>query len=162
MRPQRPRGMAAREYGFYEVYRYAPGMADWLAAGFEAEGTEKKKLRIRHMIHKDVPTCGLRERLQDVKSRRRPNEDLCVVVNESNIVLGVIQRQAWNGNPEARIADVMEAAPRTIRPDLEPKDAQKLLRGYEASTVLVTTSDGELLGALRISHKKDQKRATAA
>jgi hypothetical protein len=148
--------------GFYEVYRYALGKADWLAAGLETEGTEQKKLRIRHMIHRDVPTCGLRERLQDVRSRRRPNQDLCVVVNESKIVLGVIQGQVWNANPEARVADVMEPAPQTIRPDLEPKDAQRILRGYEGPTALVTTSDGELIGALRITHKKGQDRSSAA
>jgi rhodanese-related sulfurtransferase len=148
--------------GFYEVYRYAPGKADWLAAGLETEGTEKKKLRIRHMIHRNVPTCGLRERLQDVKSRRGPNQDLCVVVNESNIVLGVIEGQVWNANPEARVADIMEPAPQIIRPDLEPKDAQKILRGYQAPTALVTTSDGELLGVLKIAQKKAQNRSSAA
>lgn len=148
--------------GFYEVYRYAPGKADWLAAGLETEGPEEKKVRIRHMIHKDVPTCRLGERLQDVKSRRRPNQDVSVVVNESNIVLGVIQGQVWEADPDARIADIMEPAPKTIRPDLEPKDAQKILRGYEAATVLVTTSDGELLGALRIAQKKAQNRSSAA
>ena len=42
--------------GFQEVYRYTAGKADWLAAGWETEGTEAKKVRIREMIHKDVPT----------------------------------------------------------------------------------------------------------
>src|SRR5213083_2990703 len=60
--------------GFQEVYRYTPGKADWLAAGWETEGAEAKKTRIREMIHKDVLTCALRERLEDVKSRRRPNQ----------------------------------------------------------------------------------------
>src|SRR5207247_9657054 len=76
--------------GFQEVYRYTPGKADWLAAGWETEGTDAKKVRIRQMIHKDVPTCSLRERLEDVKSRRRPNEDMCIVVNDRNLDLGII------------------------------------------------------------------------
>src|SRR6266446_2288114 len=107
--------------GFQEVYRYTPGKADWLAAGWETEGTEAKKVRIRGMIHKEVPTCSLRERLEDVKSRRRPNEDLCIVVNDRNIVLGVIQGETWDASPQSRIADVMQPGPRTIRPDLERK-----------------------------------------
>src|SRR6266568_2681632 len=77
--------------GFQEVYRYTPGKADWLAAGWETEGAEAKKTRIRQMINKGVPTCSLRERLEDVKSRRRQNQDMCIVVNDKNIVLGVIQ-----------------------------------------------------------------------
>jgi rhodanese-related sulfurtransferase len=148
--------------GFQEVYRYTPGKADWLAAGWETEGTESKKVRIRQMIHKDIPTCSLRERLEDVKSRRRPSEDLCVVVNDRNIVLGVIQGETWDANPLARVADVMQPGPRTIRPDLEPKDAQKLLRNYDASIAIVTTSDGELLGSIKIAQKKVHKAHEAA
>src|SRR5436853_2580079 len=148
--------------GFQEVYRYTPGKADWLAAGWETEGTEAKKVRIRGMIYKDVPTCSLRERLEDVKSRRRPNEDLCIVVNDRNIVLGVIQGETWDASPQARVSDVMQPGPRTIRPDLEPKDAQKTLRNYDASSAIVTTSDGELLGIVKIAQKKAQKARKAA
>src|ERR1043166_9023071 len=107
--------------GFQEVYRYTPGKADWLAAGWETDGLQAKKTRIREMIHKDVQTCSMRERLEDVKSRRRPNEDMCVVVNDRNIVLGVIQGEAWDANPLSRVVDVMQPGPRTIRPDLERK-----------------------------------------
>jgi rhodanese-related sulfurtransferase len=148
--------------GFQEVYRYTPGKADWLAAGWETEGTQAKKVRIRQMIHKDVPTCALRERLEDVKSRRRPNYDLCVVVNDRNIVLGVIQGEAWDANPLARVSEVMQPGPRTIRPDLEPKDAQRILKNYDGPSAIVTTSDGELLGIIRIAQKKTQKTTKAA
>jgi len=143
--------------GFQEVYRYTPGKADWLSAGWETEGTEAKKVRIRQMIHKDVPTCSLRERLEDVKSRRRPNEEFCVVVSDRNIVLGIIQGEIWDANPLSRVADVMNPGPKTIRPDLEPKDAQKVLKHYDAPGAIVTTSDGELLGIVKIAQKKAQK-----
>jgi len=148
--------------GFQEVYRYTPGKADWLAAGLETEGVQAKKPRIRQMIHKDVPTCSLRERLEDVKSRRRPNQDLCVVVNDKSIVLGVIQGEIWDANPQSRIADVMNPGPRTLRPDMDPRDAQRVLRNYDASSAIVTTSDGELLGLVRIAQKKPQKTHKAA
>jgi rhodanese-related sulfurtransferase len=148
--------------GFQEVYRYTPGKADWLAAGWETEGTQAKKTRIRQMVHKDVATCGLRERLEDVKSRRRPNQDLCVVVNDRNIVLGVIQGETWEANPLARIVDVMQPGPRTLRPDMDPKDVQKILRHHDSSSAIVTTSDGELLGIIRIAQKKSQKTHEAA
>ena len=148
--------------GFQEVYRYTPGKADWLAAGWETEGAEAKKKRIRQIIHKDVPTCALRERLEDVKSRRRPNQDLCVVVNDRNIVLGVIQGETWDASPQARVADVLQTGPQTLRPDMDPKDAQKTLRNYDASSAIVTTSDGELLGLIRIGQKKSQKTRRAA
>src|SRR5436309_3239949 len=148
--------------GFQEVYRYTPGKADWLSAGWETEGTEAKMVRIRQMIHKDVPTCALRERLEDVKSRRRPNQDLCVVVNDRNVVLGVIQGEIWDANPQARVADVMQTGPQTLRPDMDPKDAQKILRKWDAFSAIVMTSDGELLGIVKIAQKKAQKARKAA
>src|SRR5215467_12175471 len=148
--------------GFQEVYRYTPGKADWLAAGWETEGTHAKKMRLRQMIQKDVPTCTLRERLEDVKSRRRPNQDMCVVVNDRNIVLGIIQGETWDANPLARVAEVMQPGPRTLRPDLDPKDAQKILRNYDEPSAIVTTSDGELMGIIRIAQKKPQKAHKAA
>ena len=148
--------------GFQEVYRYTPGKADWLAAGWETEGTLAKKTRIRQMLQKDVPTCSMRERLEDVKSRRRQNQELCIVVNDRSIVLGVIQGEVWDANPLARVMDVMQPGPRTLRPDLDPKDAEKMLRSADLISAIVTTSDGELLGILRLAEKKPQKTRTAA
>src|SRR5437773_10316069 len=148
--------------GFQEVYRYTPGKADWLAAGWEIEGTQARKTRLKQVLQRDVPTCSLREHLEDVKSRRRPNQDLCVVVNDRNIVHGVIRGECWDANPQARVADIMQPGPQTIRPDLEPKDAQKVLKNYNAPTAIVTTSDGELLGIVKVAQKKAQKARKAA
>jgi rhodanese-related sulfurtransferase len=148
--------------GFQEVYRYTPGKVDWLAAGWDTEGTHAKKSRIKQMLQKDVPTCSLRERLEDVKSRRRPNQDMCIVLNDRNIVMGVIQGETWDANPQARVLDIMQTGPRTLRPDLDPKDAEKILRTAETTSAIVTTSDGELLGIIRMAEKKSQKARTAA
>src|SRR5262249_27756668 len=130
--------------GFQEGYRYTPGKADWVAGGWGNQRGPGKKGCNRPMIHKKVPTCLLRQRLEDVKSRRRPNHDLCVVVNDRNIVMGVIQGDTWDATPQARVADVMQPGPRTLRPDMDPKDAQRILRNYDASSAIVTSSDGEL------------------
>ena len=148
--------------GFQEVYRYTAGKSDWLAAGWETEGAANKTPRLRQYLHKDVFTCGLRERLEDVKTRRRPNQDMCVVVSERNIVLGVLRGESWNANPQSRIVEVMEPGPRTFRPDLDPKEVQKALRHEESETAIVTTSDGELLGTIRVAQGKAQKPHRAA
>ena len=63
---------------------------------------------------------------------------------------------------QARIADVMQPGPQTIRPDLEPKDAQKILKNHDSANAIVTTSDGELLGVIKIAQKKAQKTHKAA
>jgi len=148
--------------GFQEVYRYTAGKSDWLAAGWETEGTATKVPRLKQYLQKEVFTCGLRERLEDVKSRRRQNQDLCVVVSDRNIVLGAIRGEVWNANPLSRIVDVMEPGPRTFRPDADPKEVQKALRAEETDSIIVTTSDGELLGLIRTAQKKAQKGHEAA
>jgi len=148
--------------GFQEVYRYTPGKADWLAAGWETEGAQARKPRVKQMVQKDVFICSLRERLEDVRSRRRPNQDLCIVVNDKSIVLGVVRGESWNASPQARIVDIMQPGPRTLRPDLDPKDAEKALRNEDTETGIVTTSDGELLGLIRLAQRKPQKTRRAA
>jgi hypothetical protein len=45
---------------------------------------------------------------------------------------------------------------------MEPKDAQKALKSHEGSAAIITTSDGELLGIVRIAQKKAQKAHKAA
>lgn len=148
--------------GFQEVYRYTAGKADWLAAGWETEGAQAKKPRLKQMLQKEVPTCSLRERLEDVKSRRRPNQEFCVVVNDRNIVLGIVDGEVWDANPQARIVDVMKPGPRTLRPDMDPKDALKSMHNAEMESAIVTTSDGELLGVIRAAQRKPQKTHKAA
>ena len=148
--------------GFQEVYRYTGGKADWLAAGWETEGNASDTPRLKQHLQKDVFTCSQRERLEDVKARRRPNQDICVVISDRNIVLGAIRGEAWNANSQSRVVDVMDPGPRTFRPDVDPKDVQKTLRNDDAETVIVTTSDGELLGLIRTAQKKGEKTHRAA
>jgi rhodanese-related sulfurtransferase len=148
--------------GFQEVYRYTAGKADWLAAGWETEGTQTKKTRLKQMLNKDVPVCSLRERMENVKVRRRANQDICVVLSERNIVLGVIQGDCWKADPQARVMEVMHPGPRTFRPNHDPEEAMKALRNAELETGIVTTSDGELLGIIKVDQKKTQKTGEAA
>jgi Mg/Co/Ni transporter MgtE len=84
------------------------------------------------------------------------------VVNDRNIVLGVIRGESWEANPQARVADVMEPGPRTFRPDWDINDAQKVLRNSNLDAAIVTTSDGALLGIIRTAQKKIQKARKAA
>jgi rhodanese-related sulfurtransferase len=141
--------------GFHEVYRYTPGLSDWLAAGYETEGTHARKAPLLKPGRPNVATCSLRDRLRDVKNRYAPGEqDVCVVVNDRNIVLGLIRGDAWNGEPLAVISDLMDPNPQTFRPNQDPAEVLKVMRKHDVETALVTTSDGELLGVLRQSRKR--------
>ncbi len=44
--------------GFGEVYDYAAGKLDWMAAGLPTEGTNAELLRAGDVARNDVSTCG--------------------------------------------------------------------------------------------------------
>jgi len=149
--------------GFQEVYRYTPGKRDWIAAGFDTEGEAAKRPRLKQYVKTNVQTCLLRDRMQDVQNRRGTN-DVCVVLNDRNIVMGIIEGESWNADPLLRASEAMNPAPRTVRLDGDPKEIMKELRKDEAENAIVTTSDGELVGILRVggqkkTHKNSKPRA---
>src|SRR5467141_2615691 len=84
--------------GFQEVYRYTPGKEDWIAAGFETEGENAARPRLKQYVKTNVQTCLLRDRMQDIQNRRGTN-DVCIVLNDRNIVMGIIEGEKWNANP---------------------------------------------------------------
>jgi Mg/Co/Ni transporter MgtE len=78
--------------------------------------------------------------------------DRCVVVNEERVVLGLLRENELASNPEASVEEVMRNGPATFRPN---ESVEKMLKGMQArgaSAVLVTTSDGRLVGLL---YRKD-------
>jgi Mg/Co/Ni transporter MgtE len=79
---------------------------------------------------------------------RRTGWNEAVVVNEAGVVLGVVRGAALETPADTTVERVMDPAPLTIRPSLSIEEvAARFARG--ADSVLVTTPDGILLGALR-------------
>jgi len=139
--------------GFRNVYRYTPGKADWLAAGLAREGEMAAVLRIGDVADRDVPTCGPGERVGDVRRRlQQVGQDVCVVVSKRRVVLGRVRVKDLEGDPDAAVEEVMDPGPVTYRPDTLLAELvehlQQLPKG-KANRILVTTSDGELIGLLR-------------
>ena len=139
--------------GFEQVFRYAPGKEDWMAAGLPIEGSKASIPRVGSVARRDVPTCRLDERVGDVSARVRATRwELCVVVNEGNIVLGRLVRAALEGDADSSVEAVMEPGPVTYRPHVVAEDAAKALTERHVQSVLVTTGDGELIG---VFHAED-------
>jgi len=97
-----------------------------------------------------VPTCGLEEPLREVRERVRASGfETCVVVNEHGVVLGRLGRQALEADDDATVEEAMTAGPGTVRPDLPVADAVKRMHERKLPSMLVTHSDGTLVGLLR-------------
>ncbi len=133
--------------GFERVYDYVAGKADWFAAGLPREGTGSTLPRARDVVREAVATCALRDRMGDAARRARAaGQTECLVLNEEQVLLGRVRN--LDADPDALIEEVMESGPTTVRSDdpLEPLVARLVAR--DVSQVIVTSSDGVLVGPL--------------
>lgn len=135
--------------GFTQVYRYTAGKADWFAAGLPREGTQAHTPRAVDAARRDTPTCQLADRVGDVRDAvRAAGWELCIVTNEAHIVLGRLRKDAFAADRQTRVEAVMEAGPTTFRPDVPLDELTEHLRKRHVQSVVVSTSDGELIGVL--------------
>ena len=147
--------------GFGEVYEYRGGKLDWMAAGLPTEGTNAKRPRAGSLARADVPTCRLDERRADLAARvRAAGWSQCVVVDDDRVVLGLLEGEALDGGA-ATAADAMREGPTTIRPHVTLDDTVISLAAHRHEQVLVTTSDGRLVGLLRRADA-ERRLSTAA
>ena len=135
--------------GFKHVYDYAPGKADWLACGFPIEGRAKEGKVLSDFMNTDVPTCRLDEKIAAVSQRLKgAGFRYCPVVNENNIVLGLFRIKSSTIDHDRTVEAAMEAGPTTFRASASVEQAAAYLSKNNLSEVLVTTSDGKLLGVV--------------
>lgn len=140
---------------FTDVYRYQAGKADWFAAGLPREGTEAHIPRVADVALRDVATCRLDERAADVHDRMRAGEwEVAVVLDAERVVLGVVDAEVPSADP-ATVEQVMEPAPVTFRPHLRIGEMPEYFKKQGIRQALVTTSDGVLIGLLRMRPADD-------
>jgi CBS domain-containing protein len=133
--------------GFPRVYRYAPGKADWLAAGLPTEGRTAGALRAGTVARRDVATCGPGERVADAARRaREAGSDVCVVVNDERVVLGRLRGAALDEASDQIVEDVMEEGPTTTRANDDLLKLAARLHDHDVAAILVTDPDGGLIG----------------
>ena len=145
-----PRAAARLEsLGFTRVYDYEAGKSDWLASPLPTEGQAAGEPDAAAMVRGDDIACHLGERLGDVAERvRGAGKNVCIVVDERHIVLGLIRGRALDGDPDSLVEDVMRPGPSTIRPDTDPGTVAKTLRDGNVASTLVTNQEGRLIGTV--------------
>lgn len=137
--------------GFRQVYRYQPGRADWYAAGLPREGTEARTPRVSDIAQRDVPTCRIDEPVGTVRDRVRSlGWEVCVVVDDAHVVLGLVRTASLDVVPDTPVETVMDSSPITFRPNIRTGQLPEYLTASPASVAVVTTSDGILIGLLRV------------
>ena len=142
--------------GFGEVYEYGGGKLDWMAAGLPTEGTNATRPRAGSLAHTDVPTCRLDERLGDVRDRtKKQGWNAAVVINSERVVFGLLRAQELDLEADQQVSQAMRPGPSTFRPYVLADEMAAYMRDHELENVVITTSDGRLVGLLR---KEDVSR----
>lgn len=147
------------EMGFGPVYHYAPGKADWMGAGLPIEGEAADLPMIGAIARTDVPTCGLKTSVADLRELlERSESDSCFVLNQERILLGRVYRSRLGKRGARTAEDVMDPGPSTYRPDLPAIEMAERMRDAELTNAPVTTSDGRLVGLVMRKDVEDAAR----
>lgn len=134
--------------GFTRVYDYVAGKMDWAAADLPVEGIAAQQPRIGGVAHRDVPRCGMSDAVADV-ARSIGAWELAVVVDEQEIVLGVVTAGAARDAADGTVEQAMKEGPSTYRPNVPVAELRERFDEHDVSRALVSTASGRLIGLVR-------------
>ena len=116
--------------------------------------------RAQDLARPDVPTCQIDEHLGEVQHRMQSSGwEYCVVVDDNSVVLGWIRGDVSEKDSRAMGEQVMECGPRTYRLDASLERTAEYMRRNNDAAVLVTKSDGRLLGLLKLEDVEKELRS---
>ena len=119
------------------------------------ENREPESLWVMDHMQVELPTCRIDEPVGQAGARAEERGySICPVVNENGIVLGLIGKRDWDTDPTASAEQLMDSAPTTLRPSDPLEKAKQTVNESDRGSVLVTDSDGKLLGAFFGASKK--------
>jgi len=135
--------------GFGEVYEYASGKLDWMAAGLATDGSNRDHPRAGDIAREDAPVCGLRDRLGDISERAKARGwNAAVVVNDERVVLGLLRSKELAGDPNQLVEQAMRPGPSTFRPFVPLHEIAHFMIEHKIENAPITTSGGRLVGLL--------------
>ena len=140
--------------GFSLVFHYGAGKQDWFAYGLPREGQEAHATWAVDMLLRDVPTCHLGDLTGEIRARLPAGWNKCVVVGNEGVVLGLLDEQGLESGPERPVEQVMEAGPKTFRPNVLLQRVSHYMEDRGTDMALITSPDGKLMGVLRLEEVK--------
>jgi CBS domain-containing protein len=131
--------------GFGPVYDYAAGKSDWLAADLPFEGTAELA---GMFTRRDVATAEERTpAAQALRLLDAQGYGPIVVVNQAQVVMAAAYRGGLESAPaEDEVGTVMRFGVSTVRPSEDAAALAHRMGHAEVTRVVVTRSDGTLVG----------------
>ena len=131
--------------GFGPVYDYVAGKMDWIAADLPFEGTaELAGMFTRRGVATVAETTPAAEALRMLEAQ---GFGPVLVLNQAGVVMGAAYRDALAGaSGKAETASVMRFGVSTVRPSEDAAALADRMDHAEVTRVVVTRSDGTLVG----------------
>ena len=131
--------------GFSPVYDYAAGKTDWLAADLPFLGTaELAGLFTRRGVATVAETTSAAEALRMLEAQ---GYGPVLVLNQAGVVMGAAYRDALaSARGKAETASVMRFGVSTVRPSEDAAALADRMGHAEVTRVVVSRSDGTLVG----------------
>ena len=97
-----------------------------------------------------MPTGRPSDRLADLRARGAADAQGAVILNQHNILVGVVRLKALEqAGADQTAAEAMDPAPKTFRPNVKLVDLVGYMREHDTrSFLVVTTHSGEFLAAI--------------
>jgi len=128
-----------------------------MASGQLTEGENSKRPRAADVARKDVATCGLEDRLGDVRERALATGlQAAIVVDRHLVVLGLLRAAELAKDPELTMERAMRPGPSTFRPYVPIKEMADYMDKHDLESSPITTSDGKLVGLLLHTDARQQ------
>jgi rhodanese-related sulfurtransferase len=144
-----PRAAAWLAHVGFEAHDYALSKVGWMAHGLPMEGTAAAAPTALSFVHDDVATCTLDDRAGEVRRRIESSRYGFALVLTDRVVLGRVRRSGVEQAPEdASVELLMEPGPSTTRPHTSAEELADRLDRADATTGIVTTPEGELIGVV--------------
>src|SRR4029078_7676597 len=104
-----------KSFGLENICVYVAGKQDWLAFDLPFEGSLAETRTAGTSAIKDMPVCVPLEKSGEVRRRgEQADWQECVVVNETRVVLGLLEREALGANDELPVEEEREPALTTL------------------------------------------------
>src|SRR5680860_218321 len=136
-----PRAAWRLERFGFDVFDYALGKVDWLAAGLPTVRAEAGPRRALDAADRNPPTCSPDSPVAAL------GPGSVIVVNDRRIVLGRVHSN--RSGAAQRSEEIMEPGPATVRAHEPLDDLLVRMRRRNVSEMIVTTPEGFLLGVVR-------------
>jgi len=142
-----PRAAWRLEQLGFTAYDYAGGKMDWLGYDLPGEGAA---VLAGTAVDRDVPRMSMEAPLGDVR-RALERYGLAVVVTSRQVVMGIVTPDGIDGaTAQFSAGDVMRFGVTTVRPSEDLEALVHRMHHAGADGVVVTRSDGVLVGYLHL------------